>query len=315
MAKGTVKHGVHPGVTLADYVADCFHGGPPSLNAGVAHVLLTRSPWHAWYAHPGLNPQWEPDATEATDVGAIAHALLLENDRSRVHVVDAKDWRTKAAQEQRQLAWAMGKLPVLAEKMTAITDMVIVARAALERSELGQEFAVPDRSLVENTLLWEDEGVLCRCRPDWHSADWRIVLDYKTTGGNAEPNAWGKSQLANMGNDLQAAMMLRATAALQHGHQMMATVVFLCQETDPPYAVSLVSLAPAYLAFAEQRLQYARNQWRHCLETDTWPSYPGRIAYVDPPPWAVHDLMPEPTPVDDGRPLYDQLFGGEKLDG
>ena len=303
----SLTQSIYPRVPIGDYVRDCFHLGPPSLSASIAHVLLTASPSHAWYAHPRLNPEWAPESTEATDVGSIAHALLLEGDRSKVVVVEAPDWRTKAAREAREAARYDGKLPILADKMATVEEMVAVAMGALGKSELGAEVFL--REHAETTLLWQEDGVWCRSRPDHHTEDWRIILDYKTVGGSAEPAAWGRTQLLGMGYDLQIALALRAVKALGI---LESTFVFMCQETDPPYAVSFVSLAPAFLAVAEQRLTYARNMWRHCLETGAWPSYPSRVAYIEPPGWAAAQTIDAVSPpVDDGRPLADQLFGEE----
>src|SRR3990167_1259095 len=93
-------NGIVDGLPIADYIKD--PAPQPSLSASLAHVLLTRSPKHAWLAHPRLNPAWEPDESEARqDIGTIVHALLLEGDASRVVVIEAEDYRTKAAKEAR----------------------------------------------------------------------------------------------------------------------------------------------------------------------------------------------------------------------
>src|SRR3990167_3196210 len=91
-------------MTLHEYIRD--PAPEPSLSASVAHLLLTRSARHAWLAHPRLNPAWAPEATEQTDLGTLEHALLLEQDDSRLVVVEADDWRAKAARLARDEARA-----------------------------------------------------------------------------------------------------------------------------------------------------------------------------------------------------------------
>ena len=55
----TLPAGLHLGVIEAEYHAD--PAPEPSLSRSLAHTLLTRSPRHAWQAHPRLNPAWLPD--------------------------------------------------------------------------------------------------------------------------------------------------------------------------------------------------------------------------------------------------------------
>ena len=270
--------------SLDEYIRD--PAPAPSLSASIAHILLTRSPQHAWYAHPRLNPQWRPETFEAAEIGTIAHALLLEADQSRVVAVHADDWRTKAAKEQREAIRAAGRLPVLAHKLDAIHAMVAVTRERIDASEV-HEMLSSDGGTPEQTFLWQDDGVWCRTRPDWVSTDHRLLVDYKTTAASAEPTSWARGQLLSMGYDLQAALGIRAMLALSEPPRDVS-FVFLVQETEHPYAVSLVGLSPTWQAFAEQRLASARRIWRTCLTTNDWPSYPGRIAWSDPPEYALY---------------------------
>ena len=262
-------------MTLHEYIRD--PAPEPSLSASVAHLLLTRSARHAWLAHPRLNPAWAPEATEQTDLGTLAHALLLEQDDSRLVVVEADDWRTKAARLARDEARAAGKLPLLAHKLDAVRAMLDVARDMIGVSELAETFAT---GRVEQTLLWQEGPVWCRCRPDVVSQDGRVVVDYKTTSGSAEPDAWARTQLLALGYDVQAAFGLRAVTG-------DADFVFVVQETEPPYAVSFVGLSPAFKAFAEAKRAHAVTLWRHCRERDEWPGSRSRTCWVEPPGYAL----------------------------
>ena len=294
-----------PRIPLADYVRD--PAPAPSLNAGVAHTLLTRSARHAWMEHPKLNPAYFHDDSEASDLGSIAHSLLLEGDRSRIVVVPADDWRTKAAKQMRDDARATGKLPILAHKMEAVEAMVDAAGVAIRESELADVLA---DARVEQTMVWQEAGVWLRSRPDWISADGRVLVDYKTHGGSAEPDAWARGPLLSMGYDLQAAIGLRGAAA--HFQPREPVFVFVVQETEPPYAVSFVGLAPQFVAFADQKLGVAIERWGYCLETNRWPGYPSRIAWAEAPTWATYQFGERQAiaaAVDDGRPLAEQLSG------
>jgi len=267
--------------TLAEYVAD--PAPAPSLSASIAHLLLSRSPRHAWLAHPRLNPQWAPEEAENMDIGTIAHAMLLEGDKSRVVVIDAPDWRTNLAKAGRDAAREIGKLPILRHKMEGVEAMVEAARKAIKNApEIAKAFA---DGKPEQTLVWQDGEVYCRCRPDWLTDDGRLAIDYKTTQASAEPDAWGRGPMLSVGYDVQAGFGLRGIKALRKPRD--CSFVFMVQEVEPPYAVSFVGLSPIFEDFVDRKVGAALEVWKFCLQTDTWPSYPSRIAWADPPPWAL----------------------------
>lgn len=276
---------------LADYLSD--PAPSPSLSSSIAHLLVTRSPQHAWYAHPRLNPTWTPaEATEQTDFGSIAHALLLEPKTAmgRIAIVYADDWRKGYAKTQRDAAREDGKYPVLEERLATATAMVEAARRAIMVSEeMARVFTDGE---AERTLIWaedDDIGLVgnrrtwFRSRPDWLTNDHEIIVDYKTTSASAEPTAFGR-MILTMGYHLQAALAIRGVKALSG---IEPAFIFMAQETDPPYAVSFIGLSPTFLAFAASQLDYAVRLWRNCLAANGWPAYPSRVAWIEPPGWAT----------------------------
>lgn len=267
-------------IPLADYVAD--PAPEPSLSSSIAHVMLDESPLHAWHKHPRLNPQHQSEESSRFDIGTVAHAILLENDRSKIAVVEAADWRTKAAQMCAAEARSIGHIPVLAAQMVDIEKMVRTAQHAIADSELAELFT-PTGGKSEQTLLWEENGIWLRSRPDRRLTDWRILVDYKSTGC-AEPNAWLRTMLGN-GFDVQAALGLRGVERLQLSDR--CAFVFIVQEISPPYALSFVGLSPELLSFANAKLNHAMALWRRCIESCNWPGYSSRIAYADLPNWAL----------------------------
>jgi hypothetical protein len=273
--------GIIDALPIGDYIRDPAPG--PSLSASAAHTLLTKSPKHAWLAHPRLNSDWEPDESEARqDIGTIVHAILLEGDRSRIVVIDAEDFRTKAAKEARDLAHVQGKLPILAARMDDVEAMVTAARAQIAASEIPDAFT---GGHAERTMIWTDvDGVTWRSRPDWISEDGLLIVDLKTTG-NAEPGAWSRGPLLGFEFDLQAVLALRGAAVLLG--PASRSFVFAVLETTPPYALSLVGLAPQFVDFAERKLAKASALWTACLDSGEWPGYPTRVVWADPPAWAT----------------------------
>ena len=125
-----MKPGIYT-MTAEDYHADKI-ASRPSLSASMAHLLCTSSPAHAWVAHPKLNPAFERHEEEKFDVGTVAHALLLQGEDVAV-VVDAPDWRTNAAKEERDAARAAGQIPLLAKHWDAVRAMVAATRQQLDK--------------------------------------------------------------------------------------------------------------------------------------------------------------------------------------
>lgn len=283
-----ITAGVHT-IPLAEYVAD--PAPEPSLNSGTAYRLLNQSPAHAKAQHPRLNPDYQSDESSRLDLGTVAHALLLEGDDSRLVVMPFNDWRTKEAQANRGEAREHGKIPILEKDMAAVREMVAEAVVAIADSEVRDAWK---DGVSEQTLLWQESGVWCRSRPDRRSKDWRILFDYKTVAQSAHPAAFTRAILSH-GYDLQAALGLRGVKTLKLADRP-PTFIFVAQEIDPPYAVSLVSLSPQWLDLANTKLSMALSLWKGCLRTNEWPSYPPRVAYVDPPGWAEHswnELLPQ----------------------
>jgi hypothetical protein len=126
---------------VLDVPADAYHDDTltdrPSLSASIAHVLVSRSPKHAWTAHPKLNPEFERTDEAKFDVGTLVHSLLLDQSRE-VAVIPADDWRTKAAKEARDEARAAGLVTLLERQWTEVEAMVLAVR-----EQIGQHTAQP----------------------------------------------------------------------------------------------------------------------------------------------------------------------------
>jgi hypothetical protein len=270
-----------PGVynmPLADYLADPCPD--PAFSTSVAHALVTKTPLHCWMQHPRLNPNPIREESNAMDLGTVAHSILLEGHMNNVVVVDAADWRTNKAKEERETARLQGKTAILAHKATEVIAMVKAAQSAIDNSELAVDFK---RGHPERTLIWQEGKMWCKSRPDWLTLDAELTFDYKTTAGSAEPTSWMRGPMLSNGCDLQAVLGMRAIRKLftPRNHQF----IFMVQEVEPPYAMSFVGLSPAFLDVAERKLSRALQLWQDCLLTNTWPGYPSRVAWVEPPAW------------------------------
>lgn len=263
--------------------AATYHADPcptPSLSSHIAHILLSQSPRHAWTEHPKLNPGYAPTHRRQFDLGTAAHAYLLEGESGDgMVIIDAADYRTNKAQEQRDAAYAEGKTPILLGDWDDVKSMAAAARTQLGRHPqpvplLGGQ--------PEQTLVWQEGNIWCRARLDYLHDSRLFIDDYKSTSGNAHPDAWIRSALFGSGYDLQAAFYLRGIKVL---FGIDATFRFVPQETYPPYALSVVGLGPDVLTLAEKKRLRAVELWDECLTSGVWPAYPTNTCTADLPPW------------------------------
>jgi hypothetical protein len=263
-----------------------YHADPtvdPSLSRSVIRDLIYKSPAHAFFKHPYLNTNFKNDDGDGKfDVGTAAHELLLEG-TFNVTVVEADDWRTKAAKEARDLAKKEGKTPLLRHQYEDAIKMVESAIQQINGCPELQIESLENQGDSELSYIWQEDGLWLKVRPDWISKDKKLILDYKTTGQSANPSDIAR-HIVSMGYDIQNALYCRGVKAIEKTDPKF---IFIFQETEEPYLCSFVGLPPDFLAMATQKVEYGIFLWGNCLSKNEWPGYPNQVAWVEPPPWAL----------------------------
>lgn len=283
---------------LAEYLADpCPE---PSLSSSAAMTLLTRSPLHCWHEHPRLNPEYVSEQANRLDIGAAAHALFLEQDDSRFVVIEADDWRTKAAQAARDEAHAAGLIPLLTHQHDKVVSIAEASEAALARCD--ELSGIVDDAIVEHVCTWQEDGTWCRARPDLVAGDKKIVLNYKTTEASASPEPFGAGVLTRSGYHVQAFHHAQGVATVCQCE--LPKCVWLVQEVEPPYAASILGMSPSLLELASIQWAQALNIWRMCLRFGEWPAYPSRICWIEARPWDLERWKQGATGPDSEQTKY-----------
>lgn len=288
---------------IYDISAEAYHADPcaePSLSASIANELVTRSPLHAWTKHPRINPEHESEQKDIYDLGSAAHNMVLRQDfwREQIEIVNAPDWRTKAAREAKAAAREAGRYPILVDQHARLDRMV----SAIERHPNAR--LAFTKGTPEQTLVWRDKetGAWMRCRPDWEPHDPAMPWpDYKTTA-DARPGTWDRRFQLDHGGLLRAAFYeegIRQVCGVAR-----PTLFYVVQEVQPPYAV-VCHVMPSdseAMVIARAMFNKARHVWASCLEADEWPSYP-LINTMGLSEWAVqrlgnehHDWKPKAKP-------------------
>jgi hypothetical protein len=299
------------------------------MSSGLLSTIVTGTVAAAHAGHPKLGlPVTEEELTKERekkyDLGTVAHTTVLGVGREIV-VIDAADWKTKAAQEARKAAFAAGKTPALLKTVDQAAEM----RDALfqQLSEMPEE-----RDTFGATGKAEEAGfakvptagggmwgrILC----DWRStASGRLVIrDYKTYGGQygADPDGFVRG-LISSGRDIQDPWYSMVAAIItSHGtdEQIAWDDVdfrFVVQDPNPPYLAVVVALDDRRWSY--ERMRWAVDKWALAARSNLWRGFSPLTHYIGVPTYAriaweqrmLSEFQAEQAIAEDGRPALPLL--------
>lgn len=271
-----------PGVY--DLPVSAYHGDPVkggSLSSSGARKLLPPS-------CPAKFRRWLDEGRAPSrefDIGHAAHHLVLGAGPELV-VVDADDWRTKAAKAERDEARAVGAVPLLPHEY----DQVDAMAQALRRHPVASALLDPARGKAEQTLIWFDfefsvwRRALLDFLPNPKAGRRMLVADYKTTASGAPGDV--PRAMHSYGYHQQMDWYLAGVKALGlHGDRDPAAVLIF-QEKTAPYLISIFQPDQSALDIAHTRNRKAIDLYRECTETGVWPGYGDDVMPLSLPGWA-----------------------------
>jgi hypothetical protein len=238
---------------------------------------VAKSPRHYWGRY--LDPdRVKPEPTAAMILGTALHTAVLEPhlwDEQFAVPPQAFDRRTKVGKEL-ALAFeadAAGKTvltPDDADRIRRMADAVHTHPAA--------GFLLDLPGTREASYFWTDEATKleCKCRPDWHSQDRRLLVDVKTTE-DASPRGFQKS-VANFRYHVQSAWYQRPFAEAEQ-------FLFIAVEKQPPFLVAVYAATPAMMAAGDRVAQRDLETLAQCRASNEWPGYSDEIQMLDLPSW------------------------------
>lgn len=261
----------------------------PSLTSSLVKDILGTAPRKVWENTSRLNKDAESDEKSIFDLGSAAHRMFT-GAGSPIAEIDAPDFRSKAAKEAREQAYAEGKTPILKGNMERVQAM---AGAALEQvrdnPDIGHLFAPGKQAdlLREASIFWTESGVTCRCRPDFYSKSENIIIHYKTTGTSIAPATLAKFA-ANSGWDMTAAHYHQG-AKLLTGKEPRQ--FFVVQETESPHLLLTAEMDATFLETALMRRERALMIWGRCLRDNRWPGMISRTVKLECPEWHERNMI------------------------
>jgi hypothetical protein len=274
------ENGTFIGVDNASYHADTT-----SLSSSGARLLLPPS-CPAKFRQRMDSP---PEYKQVFDFGTVTHGLVL-GEGGTFSVVDAPDYRSKAAQTERDQIRKDGKTPILAGELERATAMAATVYVHPLAGELLMAKGESEVSWYANDPV---TGTRLRARPDRVTTDYEPgrlwIVDYKTTI-TAAPSDFSR-RAADYGYHFQAAWY-RLVAKLL-GLDPNPRFIFIAQEKEAPYLVSVVEFDDEAIEEGDRLVRQAIDTYAHCMETGQWPGYDEGITQMSLPPWKFQSEQEE----------------------
>lgn len=257
--------GIYDGIPNKAYHADPVPAGSLSVS-GAKMLLAPSTPAHFRYAQDNPSPH-----KDTFDYGTAAHSVVLEGDESCLEVIDAPDWRTKKAQEDKAAAYANGKTPLLTKDLAQVRAMAAAIKAHPIANKLFSN------GKPEQSAFWQDRatGIWRRARFDWlpniDPGRRLIIPDYKTAA-SAATGKFAKSA-ADLRYYMQSAWYM--DAILEMGLHRDVAFVFVVQEKEAPYVVNVIELDITAVRLGRDMNRRAIEVYDLCQRTGHWPQYAG----------------------------------------
>jgi hypothetical protein len=269
--------GVYEDIPDEVYHADPVKGGSLS-STGARQLLPPSCPAKFRYGQ-----QHRAKPKREFDLGHAAHHLVLGTGPELV-IIDADNYKTKAAQEAQAAAHAAGQVPLLPHEYDVVEDMA----AALMADPVASVVLKPGTGRAELTLVWRDAatGVMKRSRIDYLKdpmPDGRVlVVDYKTAR-SAEPSAIERA-IYERGYHQQLDFYVSGVTEL--GLARRPVPVLVVQEKTPPYVVTVGQIVQTAMNWGGVLNRTATAIYAECQRTNYWPGYTNAITAVQLPVWA-----------------------------
>lgn len=275
MSLTITEPGIYPDIPELTYHGDralAPHLGR-SLSASGAKTLLRDPERFAWERDKGR------PGKDAFDLGGVVHALVLRSGDERIRIIDATDWKTKAAQEAKKEARANGLTPLNRTEFLQATKIA----QAVRRHPLASELFTNGKPEVSFYWIDDETGVTCRGRVDYLRDD--MIIDLKTARyGTGTEDAFGR-QSASFDYPISAAVYTEGYEALTGKTLPFITVTV---EVAPPYIVRVYQYDEVDMHIGRERWRKALGEYAIREKSGDW-SAPLEIKTITLPGWYGYD--------------------------
>lgn len=270
--------GFYPDLDAEAYFADPCP--TPSLRQSLIPDLVNKSPYHAAFRSPRLNPYGSNDGGDkARWLGSAVHRLALGRGRE-ISAIRYPDFKSSSAQEARRLALANNRIPVLERELVAARDMAEIVKEAIHDALGGAPYETEVPFFWQETCAYGE--IWCGGMLDVWAPSIATALDVKALRSAATPAAFGRTSGDN-GYDIQDVFYTRGLGQILPKLQGRLKFKDLVVETLPPHGSRTFEIDAPSRAAADLTIKQSINIWADCLAKRQWPSYPKETAQVSTP--------------------------------
>ena len=257
----------------------------PRLSSSIANIIVTKSPLHAYDKHRLLGGN-KSASTDAMEEGKLLEKFILNHDLDKLCIVEADNWKSKAAKEAWELAELKGLQAVLqreADEAKTASDRIL--KSFLEmghdlRSTTGQ---------AQVRMEWTVDGVNCSGVIDYLDAAKGIIYDFKTTSDASDKKI--QRSIFDFGYDIQANAYEEAVGIKYPERLGRIKTFFLFAETKAPFAINPVQLAGSMSELGRRKWSRAKETWKECLASGVWPGYAMPNKRIEATAWQLSAEM------------------------
>jgi len=290
---------------IFDITPDEYHSDPvvePSLSSSGIKRLLSSSPASFASFHPKLTrwPDRLRETTDAQDIGAIAHCVVLGKG-TRYVIGDPSDHLTEKGQKAQ--TWA-AKSAAQWKADREADGLVVINRERSARAEtaaqtmkdlIAREYGDWPLGDSEQSVIWQGESrhglIWCRAMLDHLSKRHMLILDPKFTDLAIDDRSIQRKAASEQWH-IQQAWYTEGVEALAPETKGRWTFRFVICELNPPYQVRFVDLPESWIHVARSRIDRAADTFALCLKNNEWPPLPYHCS-PQPPDWLLRDFEEE----------------------
>lgn len=263
--------------------------------SNTAMGYLKKSPLHFRAFMDGKIP-----SSKAMEIGRWVHEAVLEPEQWNGKWFVKENARTKAGKEYNESLEAKGLVGITQNEYDMIRGMV---GRLLQCEWLGRLFVLYE-TMIEQEFYWQEQvngqAIDCKAKLDLIIPGANMMIDLKTTR-EAEPK--GFIRKARYSYDYDRQMAWYKNACVKAGIlNEDAKCFFVCIEKEPPYAYSIIEVAPSAIKSGERKYQKLLEQYAALMQTRDFHTYPSEV-------WEEEETHDQPIySLEDGGMSQQQML-------
>lgn len=162
-------------------------------------------------------------------------------------------------------------------------EPILAMKAAVDGYGPAREIlSMPGRFEVSYYWIDEETGILCKCRPDWISADQKTIVDFKT----ARDATHAKFQRAAYDLHYFVSAALTIEGVRRVTGILPARYVFLTIQSSAPHLVAAYEATAEEIELGSEFVRRHLTLLKDCQTSGNWPGLPEEVRPLGLPRWA-----------------------------